>query len=159
MAQLAFWLMISAAATTGLLAGASLDQSIKQLPARRRIGIEGYSAYSQAADLGNGILFYATLGIGSAVLAIAAAVVVQLGQLPLDVRVSATAAAVLSVLHSLVTMRAAPILFSQRQSQGLAPALVKIFDRFNRWQTARVALQVTNFAVLLWSLVELAAAT
>jgi hypothetical protein len=36
-------LLIAATALNGLLAGASLDQSIKQLPARRRIGVLSYS--------------------------------------------------------------------------------------------------------------------
>ena len=67
-ASVALWLTLAAAAATGLLAGASLDQSIKQLPARRRIGIEAYSAYSQASDLGNGIFFYGVLGVGAALL-------------------------------------------------------------------------------------------
>jgi NADP-dependent 3-hydroxy acid dehydrogenase YdfG len=47
--------LIAATATSGLLAGASLDQSSKQLPARHRIGAIAFSRYSQAADLGNGI--------------------------------------------------------------------------------------------------------
>jgi len=45
-----------AAGIDGLLAGASLDQSIKQLPARQRTGVRAFFAYSQAADLGNGII-------------------------------------------------------------------------------------------------------
>jgi hypothetical protein len=63
MIQAAFWLTLGAAAATGLLAGASLDQSIKQLPPRRRVGVVAYSEYSQAGDLGNGIVFYAALGV------------------------------------------------------------------------------------------------
>ena len=35
----------------GILAGASLDQSIKQLPSREKIGAVRYSEYSRAADL------------------------------------------------------------------------------------------------------------
>jgi hypothetical protein len=35
-------LLVAAAGANGLLAGASLDQSIKQLPARRRIGALSY---------------------------------------------------------------------------------------------------------------------
>ena len=67
-------LVLAATAADGLLAGASLDQSIKQLPARSRIGAAHYSAYSRASDLGNGIAFYGTLGVGAAALTIAAAV-------------------------------------------------------------------------------------
>jgi len=112
--QTTFWLALSGALAGGLLAGASLDQSVKQLPARHRRGVEAYSEYSLAADLGNGILLYAILGIGASVLAIAAAVVAHLESLPTSVLVSADIAAGLALLHSLSTARAAPTFFSQR---------------------------------------------
>jgi len=57
------WLPLAAVVANGLLVGASLDQSIKQLPARHRIGPVAFAAYSQAADLRNGIPWYATLGL------------------------------------------------------------------------------------------------
>jgi hypothetical protein len=53
-------LMVGAVAVGGLLA--SLDQAIRQLPARRRVGARAFSAYSRAADLGNGVWSYALLG-------------------------------------------------------------------------------------------------
>ena len=59
-------LIAAATLATGLLAGASLDQSVKQLPARHRIGVAAYARYSQAADLANGVPFYATLGLAAA---------------------------------------------------------------------------------------------
>jgi len=119
MAQhLAFWLVLVATSATGLLAGASLDQSIKQLPARRQIGIAAYSAYSQASDLSSGVIFYGILGIGSALLTVIAGIVVHLSDLPFAVRLPADLAAVLSVLHSLATTRAAPKIFAQRRYQG-----------------------------------------
>ena len=65
--------LVAAVVADGLLVGASLDQSIKQLPARHRIGVEAFSAYSQAADLRNGVAWYATLGLGAAALTLAAA--------------------------------------------------------------------------------------
>ena len=63
-------MVLAATAADGLLAGASLDQSLKQLPARRRIGVVPYSSYSRASDLGNGIAFYGILGVGAAALTI-----------------------------------------------------------------------------------------
>ena len=36
--NLTVWLLVAAVLVNGLLVGASLDQTIKQLPARRRIG-------------------------------------------------------------------------------------------------------------------------
>lgn len=44
-----FVLIVSATATIGLLAGASLDQSIKHLPTRHKIGLVAYSQYSRAS--------------------------------------------------------------------------------------------------------------
>lgn len=155
MEQAAFWLTLSAATATGLLAGASLDQLIKQLPARHRIGIEAYSDYSQAADLGYGILFYGILGVGSAVLCLAAAITVHVAALPGAVSLPVDLGALFAILHSLTTARAAPANFSQRQVQGDPGALSKVFDRFTRWHTARTVLQVINFAVLLWAVVAL----
>src|SRR5207244_13334016 len=67
-------LMLAATVATGLLAGANLDQSIKQLPARHKIGLSNYSRYMRASDLGNGIPFLATLGIGAAGLTILTAI-------------------------------------------------------------------------------------
>jgi hypothetical protein len=153
MEQVAFWLTLAATAATGLIAGASLDQAIKQLPARHRIGIEAYSAYSQAADLGNGILFYGVLGISSALLAIAAAIIVHITALPMAVCLPTDLGALLAVLHSLTTARAAPTNFSQRRVLGDPAALTRIFNRFTRWHAARTALQLANFAVLLWAVV------
>jgi hypothetical protein len=159
MVPIAFWMMLAAVAASGLLAGASLDQLVKQLPARNRIGIEAYSRYSQASDLGNGILFYGILGVGQAVLAIAAAVAVHLAGLPSAVTFPADAGAGFAVFHTLATVVAAPTLFSQRRVQSDLAALTQVFDRFQRVQTVRAALQVADFGVLLWSLIEIVGKT
>jgi len=52
-------LLIAAVLTNGLIAGASLDRSVVQLPARRKIGVPAYSAYSVAHELeGVGLIWY-----------------------------------------------------------------------------------------------------
>jgi hypothetical protein len=151
--SLTFVLVVAATAADGLLAGASLDQSIKQLPARHKIGLVAYSEYSRASDLGPGILWYAILGVGAAVLTIAVAVatffqgVSPASAMPLYV------AAGLAVLHSLATTRAAPMNFSQRRVVKDEAALARVFDRFERWQTLRATLQVLTFGAMLWALV------
>ena len=146
-------LLIVATALNGLLAGASLDQSIKQLPARRRIGVLSYSAYSRAADLGNGIAWYAGLGLGAAGCSLAAAVVALVQGVASVQTTPIAVAAVLSILHSLTTTRAAPTLFSQRRYERDEAALTVVFDRFERWQTVRVLIQVLTFGATLWALV------
>jgi hypothetical protein len=154
MTQVTLWFVLGATVATGLLAGASLDQSIKQLPARHRIGIEAYSAYSRAADLGNGLLLYAVLGVSSGLLPIAAAITTHLSPFPVLVRIPVDLGACCAVLHSLVTAKAAPVNFSQRRVQGNLAALTQVFNRFAHWQIARAVLQVVTFVVLLWSLIE-----
>jgi hypothetical protein len=129
------------------------------LPARHKIGLVAYSEYSRASDLGPGILWYAILGVGATVLTIAAAVaalvqgVAPASEIPLYV------AAGLAVLHSLVTTRAAPTNFSQRRVSKDEAALARVFNRFERWQTLRVVLQVLNFGAMLWALIAYVSAS
>jgi hypothetical protein len=141
--------VMAAVAVNGLLAGASLDQSVKQLPARKRIGAIAYSTYARAADLANGIPFYAVLGVGAAVLSVVAAVVAWRGDSE-EVRLPAALLVTLTVLHTAATTRAAPTMFSQRQAGSNEAALAEIFDRFTRWQAYRCALQLASFATVLW---------
>jgi hypothetical protein len=154
MSTLLFVLVIGAVIANGLLAGASLDQSIKQLPARHRIGVIAFSAYSRASDLGNGIAFYAILGISAALLCIAAAITAAAqGVNAPDLSTALNLSALLAVLHSLVTTQAAPTNFSQRKVADDEAALQRIFNRFERWQALRAGLQIINFLVSLWVLV------
>lgn len=152
--------LILAIATTALIgpgAGMSLDQSIKQLPARHRIGIAAYSAYSRAGDQGNGLFLYPPIGIGTLLLAIAAAVSGHLCRLPGALQVPLDISALLAILHSLVTARAAPINFSQRKYEPTDEAnLARVLDRFESWHNLRAVLQVLNFAASLWATVSLA---
>ena len=147
--SIAALVVLAAVAFNGLLAGASLDQSVKQLPARKRIGAIAYSAYAQAADLGNGIPLYGALGVGAALLSIVASVVAWRGGGE-AIRMPAAIVVTLAVLHSAATIRAAPTMFSQRQALGNEAVLNRIFDRFARWQAYRCALQLANFVALLW---------
>ena len=145
--------LVGAVLANGVLVGATLDQSIKQLPARRRIGVSAYSTYSQAADLRNGIPWYASLGVGGGLLTIAAGVI-GLSDSPEGQRSTALwAMIILTLAHSAVTGRAAPTNFAQRRAEN-EQALSRVFDRFERLQTARAALQVATLAAAAWALVE-----
>ena len=150
MPDVTFGLLLAATACTGILAGASLDQSIKQLPARHAIGVAAYSRYSQAADLGNGIAFYATLGIAVLAFNAAAAVAGFISGLEFGQSVPIYAGAALAITHSAVTVRAAPTNFSQRAATD-EHALTVIFRRFERLQALRCVLQVMNFGANLWA--------
>lgn len=152
--------LILAIASTALIgpgAGMSLDQSIKQLPARHRIGIGAYSAYSRAGDQGNGLFLYPPIGIGALLLAVAAAVSGHLSGLPGPLEMTLDLSGGLAILHSLVTARAAPINFSQRKYELTDEVqLAGVLDQFERWHNLRAALQVLNFGAALWATVVLA---
>jgi hypothetical protein len=145
------WLL-AAVVANGLLVGASLDQTIKQLPARRRIGVLAFSDYSKAGDLGHGIAWYATLGIGAALLTVVAAVAGLTDRPDTQASAALWLALVLTVAHSLSTARAAPLNFSQRAAAGDATRLEAIFDRFERWSRARSALQLLTLLTVTWAL-------
>jgi hypothetical protein len=147
-------LLVAATAADGILTGASLDQSIKQLPARHRMGALAFAAYSQASDLGPGIVWYASLGIGAAVLTIATALAAFFQGAAAPHIVPLSLAAALAILHTFTTTRAAPTNFRQRKVGNDEAALTAIFNRFERWQTARVILQTLTFAAALWALVS-----
>lgn len=154
MTDIALLLIVLAAALNGILAGASLDQAIKQLPARRRIGVIAYSAYAKAADLGNGLPWYISIGIGSVLLTIGAALAALSQQVAFETALPLYVAVGLSILHTLVTTQAAPTMFSQRQHDHDEAALTQIFNHFARLNALRAVLQVVTFATLLWALVR-----
>jgi hypothetical protein len=59
---------------------------------------------------------------------------------------------VLTLAHSFTSTRAAPTNFSQRAAAGDAARLEVIFDRFERWQTIRAALQLLTLLGVGWAL-------
>jgi hypothetical protein len=147
------WLLVAATIANGLLVGASLDQVIKQLPARHRIGVVAFSDYSKVGDLGRGIAWYAALGIGAALLTVLAAVVGLTDRPSTQSETALWLALVLTMAHSFTTARAAPTSFSQRAAAGDPARLEAIFDRFERWSRARSALQVLTLLSVTWALV------
>src|SRR6266700_4301781 len=146
-------LVIATTALSGIAAGASLDVSIRQLPARHRIGVIAYSVYSQATDLGTARVWYPPLGIGTLLLALATAVTAFLQQVPLTHALPIYVVAVLWVVHLLMTLIwALPTLPRQRQVARDEQQLSAIFDRFERLQTVRMLIDVLIFATTLWTL-------
>lgn len=151
--DLALGLLITATAVCGIGVGASLDQSIKQLPARRRIGVLAYSDYSRVADVRTGLYWYVPLGVGWTALNVAAAVAGWADGASGD-RAVALAVLVAAVAgHAVLTGFAAPMLRSQRALLGDEPALRRVFDRFERLQLARVVLDLAALTAAVWALV------
>ena len=152
-ATAALGLVIAAVVVSSMVAAASLDLSIKQLPARRRIGALAYSDFSLMANARTGLFWYVPLPFAWVVTATAAAVV-GWGDHPNEQRALALAAVVVGVTaHLLVTGEfAAPTLLSQGRAAGDQRALDRIFDRFERWHTVRVFVDVATLAAAVWAL-------
>jgi hypothetical protein len=146
-------LIVIALIMTGLLAGASLDKSVVQLPARHRIGVVKFASFSRANDLGNGVIAYPIMGIGSALSAIAAAFAAYWQGLSFTDAVPLYLSAFLAVLHTISTTQAAPNMFQLRQPINDEKTLIVIFRRFERWHNIRMVLQVLNFITLIWALI------
>jgi hypothetical protein len=151
-------LILAATIVTGLLAGASLDKAVVQLPARHRMGIVAFAGFSRANDLGNGLFFYPAMGILAAALTFIAAISAFLRTTPLPYAWPLYAATLLAILHTITTTRAAPNMLSLRHAPDDEAILNKTFDRFAAWHNARTVLQVINFAVLVWGIVVYRAA-
>ena len=155
MSELAWWLVLLAIATTinGVIAGASLDQSIEQLPSRHRIGMRAYRAYSRASHMANGRFWLIPLGIGAPLLrAIVAYRAKSRGAVPVYL------AAGLGLAHALSTVKAAGINWAiapwQPSERTITNEgrLAQVFDRFERWQAFRASLQFLTFAAGVWAL-------
>ena len=146
-------LILAATVVTGLLAGASLDKAIVQLPARHRMGAVAFTAFSRANDLGNGLIVYPILGISAALLTIGAALAASLHGTAIAHAWPLYISSLLALLHSLTTTRAAPIMLSLRQTTIDEASLTETLNRFAKWHNLRSVLQLLNFMMLVWAVV------
>jgi hypothetical protein len=153
MIDLTLVLILAATVTTGLLAGIGLDKSIVQLPARHRLGVVAFAAFSRVNDLGNGLILYPMLGIGAAALTILAALSGYWRGTPVVHAWPLYISALLALLHSFTTTRAAPNMLSLRQPTSDEATLIETLNRFARWHNLRAILLLLNFLMLVWALV------
>jgi hypothetical protein len=151
--DVALGLLIAAVVVCGIAAGASLDQSIRQLPARHAIGVLAYSDFSRVADLRRGLFWYAPLGVVWAALNVAAAIAGWADGASGGRAIALGVLVAVVVGHLVLTGFAAPSVRSQRAAAGDELALRRIFDRFERIQLVRVGVDVLALAAVVWALV------
>lgn len=148
-------LVLAATTLGGVAVGTSFDKSIVQLTAWRRVGAAPWATYSREADLRNGLRWYPTMGFGTLLANVAAAITVRREpRAPRSAVFSAQAAALLAVGHMLATARAAPNMLSVRRTDD-PEALRGALNGFTRWQTVRTGLDTLLFAANLWSLTSI----
>jgi hypothetical protein len=151
--SLVVFLIASATAINGLLAGLNVDTALVKLPARRRIGAMAYATFARGNDLGNGLFVYPLLGIGAVLLTMLATALAYAERSSMEVVLLLALALLFSLLHTFATIRAAPVMLSLKDTPDDEAILTAKLDRFARWHTVRATFQVLAFFVLLWTLV------
>jgi hypothetical protein len=147
------WVLALATIASGLLAGISLDKSLVQLPARHRMGVVAFAAFSRAADMGRGLLWYPLLGIGAPALILVAVLLQGVQGFRGTATLPLILTAVLGITHVLTTSRAAPILLQLRQHGTPDEATLQaLYQRFTAWHTLRCILQIATFVMVFWAM-------
>lgn len=145
-----WYLPLAAAAANSIAAGATLDQAIKQLPARRDVGALAYVDYIRAADLGNGLIWYPLIGIGATSLSVAAVVVGLRAKPGRTGTLALVVLAVCTVGHIAVTSRAAPMLLLVGRREFDAGRVASILDEFAALNALRAGLMVGAVVAIFW---------
>src|SRR5262249_39920064 len=145
-------LLVAATGLSGLLAGASVDRYLVQVPAWRRLDVMTWAEHSRHADLGNGRFWYPVLAFGPTGLSVVVAMAVMRGVLMADGLVlPVSLAALLSLLGLGVTLLAAPNLLRLKEPKDRATT-ESSFRAFHRWGLVRASFQILAFPTNLWAL-------
>jgi hypothetical protein len=147
--------LILATGFGGLLAGASADRYLVQVPGWRHLDVMTWAEHSRHADMGNGRFWYPILAFAATGLSIAAAIGVR--QQPFaasNLRLWVYLAALFELLGLSVTALAAPNLLRLRRPQD-RPTTERSFAHFHRWGLLRAAFQISSFPILLLALRQL----
>jgi hypothetical protein len=150
--QTAHAVLILATGFGGLLAGASADRYLVQVPGWRHLDVMTWAEHSRHADLGNGRFWYPVLAFAATGFSIAAAFAVRHHVLVADgLQVPVYLTAAFELLGLSITMLAAPNLIRLRRPQDLATT-ERSFRLFHRWGLLRAAFQISAFPISLWAL-------
>lgn len=146
-------LLAVATIEAGILAGVSFDVALVKLPTRKRIGSVAYAQFARGNDLGNGKVVYPVLGIVALLLILVTSVVAWAKHEPSVVMVPILVALGFTVLHSLCTAKAAPIMLSLSKTPDESKVLAQKLDHFAFWHGLRAMFQIAAFVMLVWVLV------
>jgi len=146
-------LVAATVVVSGLLAGGAGDRALLATAAWRHLGPAAWAAYSRQADLGSGLVVYPLVGIGGAVLAVAAAVSYR--STPRSAAPPIYLAALCELGVMATTIKAAPIMLGIADIDDPS-ALAHAFDQFSLWGlTIRGTLALLGFLSGTWALLAL----
>ena len=150
-----FWLIITAVAVHGIVAGVSFDVATVKLPTRNRIGVLAYAQFARGNDMGNGIVVYPAVAILALLLVDAATLAARSLQVPERIMLPLLLACGGTVAHFLCTAKAAPNMLSLRSAPADQKFLARKLDAFAVWHAYRAVFQFLTFMSLIWALVEI----
>jgi len=131
-----------------------INRTLVDMPAWQHVGAPAWAAFSQWADLRNGMILYPLEGIGGAVLSIVAAILFYYNRRAMtrSEAVPLYAAALLALGGMLVTTQAAPIMLGTSHLSDPV-RLQQALNGFYFWGGVRAVFQFLAFCANLWSLV------
>lgn len=150
--ETAFWLLIPTVVTSAMITSASLEQAIKQLPARHKIGLKAYAEYCLASDLQTGLSWYLPLGSAWAFFTLAAAVVGWLNHQGQQSAIALICMVMGLVFHCVVSGFAGNTLFQLRQGIRGVTEMEALFNRFERLHRTRTVVDILTLGATVWAL-------
>lgn len=95
-----------------------------------------YATFARGNDLGNGLVVYPLLGRGAALLTVLATAIAFVSHARMEVVLPLSFAFLLSLLHTFVTTRAAPVLLSLKDAPDDEALLTEKLDRLAGWHSS-----------------------
>jgi hypothetical protein len=121
----------------GLGAGLCFDVAFVKLPTRHRIGIIPYANFARGNDLGNGIRVYPIIGVSGLLIIFATTIFAYIHRLPHAILYPLYISTLTTILASLGTAKAAPIMLSLKNTPNEEQLLRQKLDRFALWHNFR----------------------
>jgi hypothetical protein len=129
----------------GLFAGMCFDVATVKLPTRKRIGAIAYAHFARNNDLGNGLKVYPYFFILSGLLSLATALAAYMNNQMAAVVIPLCMAGLTSIGCIFSTSKAAPIMWSLRNTPDDETLLTQKLNRFAFWHAWRTLFQVSTF--------------
>jgi hypothetical protein len=131
---------------SGFLAGENIFRYAMEVPGWRHIDITQWGDYSRHADLGNGVFLLPLEAIGSALLLVAASIIILKRKKEFRSAAWSVHSATFFALAGLVlTFFAAPYMLSLHTVGNDPKLLQNAFDHFHFWGFYRAIAQVLSF--------------
>jgi len=111
-----------------------------------------FSAYAKAADLKNGVIWYAILGVSAALMSIITAILVWANNIQENYALPLYLGGIFAICHTFCTTQAAPLYHKQKKIED-EEELKKLFNKFEKIQIFRSTFTSLNFLSYVWAFI------